>query len=66
MIGCGGGSLATMLDKTGVRVTIVDINPTAFFTAQRLLHQLFRLLPGDKPETLKVTCNIICHLCWRH
>lgn len=35
MIGCGGGSLGTMLDKTGVRVTIVDINPTAFFIARK-------------------------------
>lgn len=35
MIGCGGGSLGTMLDRVGVRVTIVDINPTAFFIARK-------------------------------
>lgn len=34
MIGCGGGSLATMLHKVGARVTIVDINPTAFHIAR--------------------------------
>ena len=35
MIGCGGGSLGTMLDRAGVRVTIVDINPTAVFIARK-------------------------------
>jgi spermidine synthase len=35
MIGCGGGSLGTMLDRAGVRVTIVDIDPTAFFIARK-------------------------------
>lgn len=35
MIGCGGGSLATMLDRAGVRVTIVDINPSAFQIAHK-------------------------------
>ena len=39
MIGCGGGSLGTMLDRTGVRVTIVDINPSAF----RIAHKYFGL-----------------------
>ncbi|KQU80127.1 hypothetical protein ASD99_00960 [Mesorhizobium sp. Root695] len=35
MIGCGGGSLGTMLDRVGVHVTIVDINPKAFQIAQQ-------------------------------
>jgi spermidine synthase len=35
MIGGGGGSLGTMLDRVGVRVTIVDINPKAFQIARR-------------------------------
>ncbi|MEK1853232.1 MAG: fused MFS/spermidine synthase [Phyllobacterium sp.] len=35
MIGCGGGSLGTMLDRAGARVTIVDIDPTAFFIARK-------------------------------
>lgn len=35
MIGCGGGSLGTMLDRAGVRVTIVDINPKAFQIAEK-------------------------------
>jgi spermidine synthase len=39
MIGCGGGSLATMLDRAGVHVTIVDINPSAF----RIAHKYFGL-----------------------
>lgn len=35
MIGGGGGSLGTMLDRVGVRVTIVDVNPKAFQIARR-------------------------------
>jgi spermidine synthase len=35
MIGCGGGSLATMLARKGVQVSIVDINPHAFGIARR-------------------------------
>ncbi|MHA6645725.1 spermidine synthase [Mesorhizobium sp. A623] len=35
MIGGGGGCLATMLDRVGVRVTIVDVNPKAFQIARR-------------------------------
>lgn len=35
MIGCGGGSLGTMLSRLGVRVTIVDTNPEAFDIARR-------------------------------
>ncbi|MHA6692924.1 spermidine synthase [Devosia sp. A449] len=35
MIGCGGGSLATMLASKGVQVSIVDVNPLAFDIARR-------------------------------
>ena len=35
MIGCGGGTLATMLARAGSNVTIVDINPDAFALARR-------------------------------
>ncbi|HEX3809728.1 MAG TPA: fused MFS/spermidine synthase [Rhizomicrobium sp.] len=35
MIGAGGGTLATMLHRVGVRVTMVDINPLAFEVARR-------------------------------
>lgn len=35
MIGCGGGTLGTMLFRAGYRVTIVDINPTSFALARR-------------------------------
>lgn len=38
MIGCGGGTLATMLHRVGVRVTIVDVDPTAFAIAQHYFH----------------------------
>lgn len=41
MIGCGGGTLATMLDRDGVAVTIVDIDPRSFDLARRYFH-----LPG--------------------
>jgi spermidine synthase len=34
MIGCGGGTLGTMLAKTGRLVTIVDINPASIALAQ--------------------------------
>lgn len=35
MIGCGGGTLATMLANAGHDVTIVDINPASFFVARK-------------------------------
>jgi spermidine synthase len=35
MIGCAGGSLATMLTRIGVTVTAVDVNPQAFAIARR-------------------------------
>jgi spermidine synthase len=38
MIGCGGGTLATMLDRIGARVTVVDIDPRAFKIARRHFH----------------------------
>ena len=34
MIGCGGGTLATMLARAGRRVTIVDVDPVAFKLAR--------------------------------
>jgi spermidine synthase len=38
MIGCGGGTLATILDRIGVRVTVVDIDPRAFRIARKHFH----------------------------
>ena len=35
MIGCGGGTLGTMLFRAGFKVTIVDVNSTAFELARR-------------------------------
>ena len=35
MIGCGGGSLATMLARTGCAVVAIDVNPQAFVLARR-------------------------------
>jgi spermidine synthase len=35
MIGCGGGTLATMLSAQGIAVTIVDINPVSRMVARR-------------------------------
>lgn len=34
MIGCGGGTLGSMLRAAGMKVTIVDIDPTAFALAK--------------------------------
>lgn len=39
MIGCGGGTLATLLVRAGVRVTVVDNNPNSFFLA----HNYFQM-----------------------
>ena len=44
MIGCGGGNLATMLWKSGVDVTVVDIEPRAFAIA----HKYFAM-PAEIP-----------------
>jgi SAM-dependent methyltransferase len=41
MIGCGGGTLATMLDRDGVAVTVVDIDARSIELARRYFH-----LPG--------------------
>jgi spermidine synthase len=35
MIGCGGGTLATMLTKAGCTPTVVDIDPQSFLLARR-------------------------------
>jgi spermidine synthase len=35
MIGCGGGTLATMLTRADCKVTVVDIDPQAFLLARR-------------------------------
>jgi spermidine synthase len=47
MIGCGGGTLGTMLARIGVEVTIVDVNPQSFNIAR----QYFNLSP-----------EIVCHV----
>jgi spermidine synthase len=38
MIGCGGGTLATMLHGVRVNVTIADIDPQSFLLARRYFH----------------------------
>ncbi len=35
MIGCAGGTLATMLAQTGRKVTIIDVNPASFVLAKQ-------------------------------
>jgi len=35
LLGCGGGNLATMLARSGKRVTVVDHNPLSFELAKR-------------------------------
>ena len=34
LLGCGGGSLATMLHRAGSRVTVVEVNPISFELAR--------------------------------
>ena len=48
MIGCGGGTLGTMLDRAGRSVTIVDINPQSIALAR----QYFSL-----PE--QIPCHVV-------
>lgn len=38
MVGCGGGTLATMLRRVGVKVTIVDIDGRSFEIAKTYFH----------------------------
>jgi spermidine synthase len=38
MIGGGGGTLATMLDRAGVKTVIVDVDPSAFEIARDYFH----------------------------
>jgi len=47
MVGCGGGTLATMLARDGRKVTIVDVNADCFDLARRY----FRLPP-----------SVLCHI----
>lgn len=47
MIGCGGGTLATMLARIGCTLTVVDIDPHAFLLARRY----FRFPEG-------ITCRV--------
>jgi spermidine synthase len=45
MIGCGGGTLATMLHRAGVAVTLDDIDPGSFAIARRYFN-----LPDEIPR----------------
>ena len=47
MIGCGGGTLATMLSRNGVRVTVVDLHRLSFSIARDWFH-----LPA----------SVVCHV----
>src|ERR1700761_7441667 len=38
LIGGGGGTLATMLHRVGIAVTVVDVDPAAFEIARRYFH----------------------------
>ncbi len=44
MIGCGGGTLATMLHRSGVKVTVVDLHKLSFDIARGYFH-----MPPDVP-----------------
>jgi SAM-dependent methyltransferase len=44
MIGCGGGTLATMLHRSGIKVTVVDLHKMSFDIARDYFH-----LPAEVP-----------------
>ncbi|HEU4549898.1 MAG TPA: fused MFS/spermidine synthase [Rhizomicrobium sp.] len=53
MIGCGGGNLATMLWRSGVDVTVVDIEPRSFAIARK-----YFAMPADIP------CHVADGIAW--
>jgi spermidine synthase len=53
MIGCGGGTLATMLARSGVAVTVVDLHKLSFDIARGYFHL---------PES--VDCHIADGIVW--
>ena len=53
MIGCGGGTLATMLQRSGVAVTVVDLHRFSFAIAAKYFH-----LPQS------VTCHVADGIAW--
>lgn len=48
VIGCGGGSIATLLARAGVRVSLSDIDPASFAIAWRYFH---------------MPVSVDCHIC---
>ncbi|HET7086552.1 MAG TPA: fused MFS/spermidine synthase [Rhizomicrobium sp.] len=44
MIGCGGGTLATMLHRAGIKVTVVDLHRLSFTIARDYFH-----MPAEIP-----------------
>jgi predicted membrane-bound spermidine synthase len=58
MIGCGGGTLATLLVRAGIQVTVVDNNPDAFSLARQYFQMPteVRCVVADGFDYLKV-CN---------
>lgn len=57
IIGCAGGTLATMLHRAGLRVTVVDIDPVAITIARRHFHlpKGVRAVVGDGVAYMKKT-----------
>ncbi len=55
MIGCGGGTLGTMLARIGRNVTVVDIDAVSFALAREhfALHPAIRCRIGDGAELLR-------------
>ncbi|MDR3448935.1 MAG: fused MFS/spermidine synthase [Alphaproteobacteria bacterium] len=59
IIGCGGGTLATMLRRLNCRVTVVDINPVSFIVARAYfrLPDDVRCICRDGIAYLRTTCK---------
>jgi len=59
MIGCGGGTLGYMLARTGIEVTIADVNPAAIAIAKNFfnLPATVECFPADGADYLAASTN---------
>ena len=66
MIGCGGGTLATMLHRAGVESTVVDLHQMSFDIAHRYFHmpQEITCHTADGIAWMKAHRGLLTPSCW--